>query len=78
MAESTQFVDNEVRDQVIAQLILIPENKVSVQPPLKLSQVCFDCNQKNPKWCSSNIGVFLCYQCTSKHRSMGVHISFVR
>jgi len=32
MAESTQFVDNEVRDQVIAQLLLIPENKVSCEP----------------------------------------------
>merc|ERR1712087_674192 len=39
---------------------------------------CFDCKQKNPKWCSSNIGIFICYQCTSKHRTMGVHISFVR
>jgi len=61
------FVDNPVRDAVIERLLQDPENKV-----------CFDCKSKNPKWSSSNIGIFLCYQCTSKHRSMGVHISFVR
>lgn len=41
-------------------------------------QLCFDCKSKNPKWASSNIGIFLCYQCTSVHRNFGVHISFVR
>ena len=42
------------------------------------NKVCFDCKSKNPKWASSNIGIFLCYQCTSVHRNFGVHISFVR
>jgi len=64
---ASEFVSNDIRDGVIAQLLLLPENKY-----------CFDCRSKNPKWCSSNIGVFLCYQCTARHRSMGVHISFVR
>ena len=41
-------------------------------------QTCFDCASKNPKWCSANIGIYLCYTCTGNHRGMGVHISFVR
>ena len=40
--------------------------------------MCFDCKKKNPKWASANIGIFLCYDCTSNHRNYGVHISFVR
>ena len=40
--------------------------------------MCFDCKKKNPKWASANIGIFLCYDCTSNHRNFGVHISFVR
>ena len=75
------FVDNSVRDAVINLLLQQPENKVrDIQYLTKtiLIQVCFDCGSKNPKWSSSNIGIFLCYQCTSKHRSLGTHISFVR
>lgn len=40
--------------------------------------MCFDCKSKNPKWCSANMGVFICYTCTSNHRNFGTHISFVR
>jgi len=64
---ATQFVPEQLRDEVLNKLMALPENKT-----------CFDCKQKNPKWASSNIGIFICYQCTTKHRNMGVHISFVR
>lgn len=39
---------------------------------------CFDCHRKDSDWCSINHGIFLCLQCAGVHRSLGVHISFVR
>ena len=42
---------------------------------LPYNQKCADCSETGTVWASVNLGVFLCLQCGSHHRSLGTHIS---
>eukprot|EP00998_Keelungia_sp_KM082_P004804 NODE_1612_length_1277_cov_90.013043_g1597_i0.p1 GENE.NODE_1612_length_1277_cov_90.013043_g1597_i0~~NODE_1612_length_1277_cov_90.013043_g1597_i0.p1 ORF type:complete len:348 (+),score=57.66 NODE_1612_length_1277_cov_90.013043_g1597_i0:42-1046(+) len=42
------------------------------------NKVCLDCTQKNPSWATITYGAFICMDCASHHRSMGVHLTFVQ
>ncbi|KAF2719470.1 zinc finger protein gcs1 [Polychaeton citri CBS 116435] len=57
-----------------------PETKSKLQQIQKTNEnnKCIDCGAPSPQWASPKLGIFFCLACSGIHRSLGVHISFVR
>ena len=51
------------------------QNAISSLPG---NERCAECESLQPQWTSVNLGIVLCLDCAGLHRSLGVHISFVR
>ena len=62
-----EVVEEEIRDEVMKNILSIPSN-----------QSCFDCGSKRPRWASPYLGIILCMECAGRHRGYGTHISFVK
>eukprot|EP00930_Biecheleria_cincta_P063840 TRINITY_DN49375_c0_g1_i1.p1 TRINITY_DN49375_c0_g1~~TRINITY_DN49375_c0_g1_i1.p1 ORF type:complete len:492 (-),score=87.05 TRINITY_DN49375_c0_g1_i1:89-1510(-) len=42
------------------------------------NNTCCDCQNHTPQWASVSYGALMCLECSGHHRSLGVHLSFVR
>lgn len=52
--------------------------EANLQGPEGADFRCADCEARPALWCSLNLGVMLCNECSGVHRSLGSHVSKVR
>jgi len=42
------------------------------------NNICCECGKLNPQWISVTYAIWMCIECSGKHRSLGLHISQVK
>jgi len=58
--------------------LMMPKDVEARIRALPGNKCCVDCNNINPQWASVTYGCLMCLECSGRHRSLGVHLSFVR
>ncbi|KAI8822115.1 putative GTPase activating protein for Arf-domain-containing protein [Fimicolochytrium jonesii] len=67
LSERDKKKRDEANVKILQELLTLPDN-----------QCCADCNERGPRWASTNHGVFLCIRCGGLHRKLGTHISKIK
>ncbi|CAG5091099.1 Oidioi.mRNA.OKI2018_I69.PAR.g12854.t2.cds [Oikopleura dioica] len=42
------------------------------------NNICFECGKLNPQWVSVTYGIWVCVECSGKHRLLGLHLSQIK
>jgi len=69
---------NESVDQIEETERAFPQACLHLLHTLSGNTKCHDCLAPSPSWASVSYGITLCLQCSGKHRSLGVNVSYVK